>query len=169
VDLAFGGNNHGIVDASDLHIGTAVASIRANSGLVIQVTKSTNEQTRVQHPEMPQINGVLALLINDEPSTAEATCKNIYVDNSGWFDRSPCGTGTSARMAVRFAKGEQQIGDSFVTESILGSLFHGRLIEETTVGGYKAVVPEITGRAFIIGLNQLVVDNDDPFRDGFVC
>jgi len=169
VDIAFGGNNYGIVNASDLRIGTTPAEIKANTVLVAKVIDSINEQTDIEHPEMPHIRGVLALLINDEPTHSEATCKNIYIDDCGGLDRSPCGTGTSARMAARFANGEQKIGDLFVSESVIGSMFRGRLIKETMVGSYKAAIPEITGRAYIIGLNQLVIDNDDPFGNGFVC
>jgi proline racemase len=145
-----------------------LAEVKENIKLLVRVITCLNEQCDVCHPEMPNIKGILALLVNDDPTTSEATRKNIYIDDCGWLDRSPCGTGTSARMAVRFANGEQRIGESFVSESIIGSLFHGRLIGETVVGGYKAVVPEITGRAFIIGLSQLVIDRDDPFGDGFL-
>jgi len=85
----------------------------------------------------------------------------------GAIDRSPCGTGTSAKMAVLHARGELKVGQEFRHEGILGTVFTGKLVEETTIGGRTAVVPEITGRAWITGFAQYVVDPDDPFPDGF--
>lgn len=85
----------------------------------------------------------------------------------GWFDRSPCGTGTSARMAQLHARGELPLGTDFVNESFIGTRFTGRLVEETTVGGVAAVVPEITGRAWVTGTAQYMVDPTDPFPEGF--
>ena len=86
----------------------------------------------------------------------------------GWIDRSPCGTGTSARMAQLHAKGELDLDTPFVHESLIGSRFTGRLVEETTVGGTPAVVPTITGRAWITGTSTYLLDPDDPFPDGFL-
>ena len=85
----------------------------------------------------------------------------------GAIDRSPCGTGTSAKMAVLHARGELKVGREFRHEGILGTVFTGKLVEESTIGGRPAVVPEITGRAWITGFAQYVVDPDDPFPDGF--
>jgi proline racemase len=85
----------------------------------------------------------------------------------GWFDRSPCGTGTSARMAELWARGELAIGAEFVNESFIGSRFSGRLIGETTVAGRPAVVPTITGRAWVTGTAQYLLDPTDPFPAGF--
>jgi proline racemase len=122
----------------------------------------------IQHPEKPHIKGVLSLLINDKPTHPRATVKNVYADDVGGIDRSPCGTGTSARMAARHAKGELDLGETFISESIIGSIFYGKLVKEVDVGGIRAVVPEITGRAFITGLHQFVIDEDDPFKYGFL-
>lgn len=84
------------------------------------------------------------------------------------LERSPCGTGTSARMAQLHARGELPLGRRFIHESIIGSLFQGELVEETRVGEYAAVVPTIRGRAYITGFNTIVVDPDDPFPRGFL-
>jgi len=168
VDIAFGGNNYAIVEAKDLGIGTSPDDIKNAHGLVVRVLKAINEQVKIQHPEKPYIKGVLALLINDKPSHPEATVKSIYVDEAGNIDRSPCGTGTSARMAARYAKGELALGKTFVTESVIGSIFYGKLVKETTVAGIKAVIPEITGRVFITGIHQFMIDEDDPFKYGFL-
>jgi len=168
VDIAFGGNNYAIVEAKDLGIRTSSADVKKAQSLITRVLTSINEQVKVQHPEKPHIKGVLALLINDKPSHPEATVKNIYVDEVGNIDRSPCGTGTSARMAARYAKGELDLGETFVTESIIGTVYYGKLIKEVNVAGFRAAVPEVTGRAFITGISQFMIDEDDPFKYGFL-
>jgi len=168
VDIAFGGNNYAIVEAKDLGIGTSSAEIRGARNLVDRVLDSINGQTKIQHPEKPYIEGVLALLINDKPTRPEATVKNIYTDAAGNIDRSPCGTGTSARMAARHAKGELKLGETFVTESVIGSIFYGKLVKEVNVAGIKAVIPEVNGRAFMTGIHQFMIDDDDPFKYGFL-
>ena len=167
VDIAYGGNNYAIVEAKDLKITSTMADIRKARELIGQVLESVNEQEDIQHPEKDYIRGVLSLLISDKPSHPEATVKNIYTDENGRVDRSPCGTGTSARMAARYGKGELGIGETLVTESITGTIYYGKLTEEVNVGGLKAAVPEITGRAFITGINQYMIDEDDPFKHGF--
>ena len=86
---------------------------------------------------------------------------------TGALDRSPCGTGTCAKMAVLHAKGELAVGEDFPHEGVLGTVFTGRLLRETTVGDYRAVVPTLSGRAWITGFAQYVVDPDDPFPNGF--
>jgi proline racemase len=86
----------------------------------------------------------------------------------GWFDRSPCGTGTSARMAQLHARGELALDTDFINESYIGSRFIGRLVEETTVAGRPAVVPTVTGRAWITGTAQYFLDPTDPFPEGFL-
>ena len=168
VDIAFGGNNYAIVEAKDLGIGTVSAEVRGARELVGRVLAAINEQVKIQHPEKPYIKEVLALLINDKPTRPEATVKNVYADEVGGIDRSPCGTGTSARMAARHAKGELGLGETFVTESVIGSIFYGKLIKEVDVGGIKAVIPEVTGRAYITGISQFIIDEDDPFKYGFL-
>ena len=168
IDIAFGGNNYAIVEAKDLGIGTVSAEVRGARELAGRVLAAINEQVKIQHPEIPYIKEVLALLINDKPTRPEATVKNVYADEVGGIDRSPCGTGTSARMAARHAKGELGLGETFVTESVIGSIFYGKLIKEVDVGGIKAVIPEVTGRAYITGISQFIIDEDDPFKYGFL-
>lgn len=168
VDIAFGGNNYAIVEAKDLGIKTNGADVKRAQPLIARVLTAINEQVKVQHPEKAYIKGVLALLINDKPSHPEATVKNVYTDEVGNIDRSPCGTGTSARMAARYAKGELGLGETFVTESVIGSIFYGKLVKEVNVGGFRAAVPEVTGRAFVTGISQFMIDEDDPFKDGFL-
>jgi len=100
--------------------------------------------------------------------TSIADARNIVVFGQGQFDRSPCGTGTCARMATLFSKGQLPLGQDFVNEGILGTVFRGRLVGEATVGKYKAVIPEITAQAFITGIQQLIIDPSDPLKYGFL-
>ena len=171
VDIAFGGNNYAIVEAKDLGIKANTTEIRRAGDLIEQVEQSLKKQVRVQHPEKPFIRGVFAILLNDEPSNAESTVKNVCVHSSGGvfgIDRSPCGTGTSARMAAWYAQGKLQPGETFVSESIMGTVYYGNIAEEVKVGDFKAIVPEITGRAWITGIHHFMIDADDPFKHGFL-
>ena len=120
-----------------------------------------------QHPEIPEMKGYSGLIFSGPPTHPRATLKNANVIPPGHVDRSPCGTGTSAKMAVLHARGELGLNEEFVHESILGTLYYGRLIEETQVGPYPAVVPTITGSAYITGIQQFVLDPRDPFPAGF--
>lgn len=167
VDIAYGGNFYVIVEAKDLGITADAAGIRRAESLLEQVRESTNEQVEIQHPEIDYIKGVSLVLINDRPTNSKANVKNINYAGSGSIDRSPCGTGTSAKMATLYSKGELGLGETFITESIIGTLFYGKLIKEVKVGGVRAVLPEITGRAFITGLHHFVMAEDDPFKYGF--
>jgi proline racemase len=102
-----------------------------------------------------------------DPTHPPADGRAATAIHPGWVDRSPCGTGTSARMAQRHARGLLGLGDPFVHESIIGTRFTGRLVGETAVGGRPAVIPEITGRAWITGMGSYVLDPSDPFPSGF--
>jgi proline racemase len=104
---------------------------------------------------------------HETASGSEVRGKNIVIFGEGQFDRSPCGTGTCAKMAALFAKGRLALGQDFVQESIIGTTFCGRLIREVTLGNVPAVIPEITGQAFITGIQQFVIDSVDPFKYGF--
>jgi len=111
--------------------------------------------------------GVEGFLISDKPASPKANVKNIAVGPDRRIDRSPCGTGTSARLATEYFKGRLRIGEVFVTESVTGSLFYSKIVKEVDLGPVKAVIPEITGRAFVTGMHHFVFDDDDPFKHGF--
>jgi proline racemase len=116
------------------------------------------------HPEDPRISGCRHVVFYED---GPAGTRNATSIEPGWLDRSPCGTGTSARMAALHARGELSLGEDFVNESVIGTRFTGRLVKETTVGGLPAVVPEITGRAWVTGMGQYLLDAADPFPAGF--
>ena len=119
------------------------------------------------HPREPARSRGCRHVVFHAPGTDGAHARNATSIHPGWLDRSPCGTGTSARMAALHARGELAIGEPFVNESVIGTRFIGRLVEETQVGGLPAVVPEITGRAWVTGTGRYLLDAEDPFPAGF--
>ena len=179
VDVAYGGMFYVIADAAPLGFRLTPDEARDIVRVAETIKAAAREQLPVVHPENPGIAGVSIAQISGEPSRPEAHRKNTVVVSTGtldwsrperWsgvLDRSPCGTGTCAKMAALHAKGKLALGEDFVHEGILGTTFTGRLIEETRVGPYAAVVPTLSGQAWITGFAQYVVDPEDPFPEGF--
>ncbi|GAA2682364.1 proline racemase family protein [Streptomyces lunalinharesii] len=166
-DMAYGGNFYALVDLA--RTGLPFDRSRKDDVLAagLAVMRAVNEQNRPVHPTDPLITGCKHVQFLAPDSTAWHS-RNAMVIHPGWFDRSPCGTGTSARMAQLHARGELPLHTDFVNESFIGTRFTGRLIGTSEVGGRPAVVPEITGRAWITGTATYVLDPRDPFPDGFV-
>lgn len=179
VDIAWGGMFYVIADAEPLGLHLTPDEGRDIVRVGEMIKAATREQYPVEHPENPEIVGVTIGMITGPATHPAAHAKNAVVVSSGtldwsrpasWtaaLDRSPCGTGTCARMAALHAKGQLPLNQNFVHEGILGTTFTGRLIQETRVGPFPAVVPTISGRAWITGLSTYVLDPDDPFPDGF--
>lgn len=166
-DLAYGGNFYAMLPLADL--GLPLDRDRKNDILAagLAVMEAINAADRPVHPEDSDINGVKHVQLIAPGSDARLS-RHAMAIHPGWFDRSPCGTGTSARMAQLHARGELPLHTDFVNESFIGTSFTGRLIEETTVGGLPAVVPTVTGRAWITGTAQYFLDPSDPFPGGFL-
>ena len=120
------------------------------------------------HPTLSHIHTVDLVEWWSETETEGATLKNCVVFGKGQVDRSPCGTGTSAKMATLFARGELKVGEPFYYESILGTIFEGKILDTAKVGGYDAVIPQITGSAYITAFNHFVMEENDPLKYGFV-
>jgi proline racemase len=160
-DIAFGGNFYAFVPVDKVDAARAGEYIARGA----EIMERINEDPPV-HPEDTRIAGCRHVVFH-APGLDGAHARNATSIHPGWLDRSPCGTGTSARMALLHANGELAIGDPFVNESIIGTRFTGRLVGETTVGGMPAVVPEITGRAWITGRGDYRLEADDPFPAGF--
>ncbi|MGO9271429.1 MAG: proline racemase family protein [Terriglobia bacterium] len=179
VDVAYGGMFYVIADAARLGLRLAPDEARDIVRVGEMIKAATREQLPAVHPENPAIRGVTIAQLSGPPASAGAAARNAVVVSTGtldwnrpasWtgtLDRSPCGTGTCAKMATLHAKGQLPLGQDFPHEGILGTIFTGRLIRETRVGPYPAVVPTLSGRAWITGFAQYVVDPDDPFPDGF--
>jgi proline racemase len=165
-DVAFGGNFFAIVDAASvgLEVDAARAPSLVEAGL--EVMAAVNAADRPVHPEDPRIAGVRHVVFT-APGRDGSDARSATAIHPGWIDRSPCGTGTSARMAQLHARGALAAGQPFVNESPIGSRFTGRIVEETTVAGRPAVVPEVTGRAWITAMGRYVLEPDDPFPAGF--
>ena len=135
---------------------------------VLKMRDIINETIEIQHPELAHIKTVDLVEVYDEPTHPEANYKNVVIFGQGQVDRSPCGTGTSAKLATLYSKGELKEGELFVYESILGTLFKGRIVGTSKVADYEAIIPEITGAAYITGFNQFVIDEEDPVKHGFI-
>lgn len=167
VDIAYGGNFYAIVgpqpafrDMADVTAGQLVAWSR-------DLRRVLNEAHDIVHPETPEIGGISHILWTGAPRHPEAHARNAVFYGETAIDRSPCGTGTSARMAHEAGLGRLKVGDDFVHESIIGSLFHGRVEAATRVAGHDAIIPSIGGWARMTGLNTIFIDSRDPFAHGF--
>ena len=166
-DLAFGGNFYAVVELDDL--GLPFERERKDDLLAagLAIMEAINAHDEPVHRERGDIRGVHHVYLKAPGSTAEHS-RHAMAIHPGWFDRSPCGTGTSARMAQLHARGELALDTDFTNESYIGSQFTGRLVEETTVGGLPAVIPTVTGRAWLTGTAQYFLDPTDPFPEGFL-
>lgn len=168
VDVSFGGNFNAIVDSKEIEIAIRPGNGRVLLELGMELLHLVNKEISVIHPEMPYINHISHVQFSEPPSTPGENYKNMIVFGKYQTDRSPCGTGTSARMAALFSKGQLNLNETFIHENgITGTTYKGMLVEKSKVGKFEAVIPEITGSAFITGFNQLVLDDRDPIGDGF--
>ncbi|HEX2142876.1 MAG TPA: proline racemase family protein [Glycomyces sp.] len=165
-DLAFGGNFYAIVDLGDLGLPFERTAKNDLITAGLSIMDSVNAEAEPVHPLEPSIRGLHHVYLTAPGSDAKHS-RHAMAIHPGWFDRSPCGTGTSARMAQLHARGELELGRDFVNESFIGSRFTGRLVGETDVAGHSAVIPSVTGRAWITGTAQYTLDPDDPFPSGF--
>jgi 4-hydroxyproline epimerase len=167
VDVAYGGNFYAIVEPQRLF--SDVADVNPSDLLrwSPKLRAAFNARYEIAHPENPAIDRLTHVLWTGRPQTPEGTARNAVFYGDKAIDRSPCGTGTSARMAHLAAKGRLKEGDAFVHESIILSTFTGRIEGRTAVGDRPAIVPSIEGWARVTGFNTIVIDDRDPFRHGF--
>jgi 4-hydroxyproline epimerase len=169
VDVAYGGNFYAIVDAQENFADMADFSAGDLVRMSPALRERINSEHEFVHPEKPDIRGLSHILWTGAPTRPEAHARNAVFYGDKAIDRSPCGTGTSARMAQWAAKGKLKPGDDFVHESIIGSLFHGRVEEAVEVAGKPAIIPSVAGWAVETGLNTITIDDEeDPFAHGFV-
>ena len=179
VDVAFGGMFYVIADAEPLGLRLTPDEGRDIVRISEMVKAAAREQLPVSHPENPDFPGITISVLSGPPTHPNAHSKNAVTVSTGeldwskpstWtgvLDRSPCGTGTCAKMATLYAKGKLGLNQDFRHEGLLGTIFTGRLVGETTVGPYKAVIPTIGGQAWITGFCNYVLDPEDPFQEGF--
>lgn len=166
MDISFGGSFFAIIDSQKLglEICTENASKLTDAGMAI--LRAANEQIEIIHPELPHITTIDLCEIYGPAKSPDTDMQNITIFD-GQIDRSPCGTGTCAKVATLWARGELALDEPFVYESVINTKFIGKAKRETTVGPYKAIIPEITGSAYITGYGQYVIDEDDPVKYGF--
>ncbi len=169
VDIAYGGDSFAIVDAAALGFALRPDEARDLAALGARITRAATEQIGFSHPQNPDWRHIsfcqfaLPLAMED----GIAVSRNTVAIEPGKLDRSPTGTGCSARMAVLHARGVLKTGDAMIGESIIGSRFHCRIVEETSVGDMPAIRPAVRGRAFVTGTHQLMLDPDDPWPRGY--
>jgi proline racemase len=179
VDVAYGGMFYVIAPATRFGLRLTPDEGRDITRITEMIKAAAQEQCPIVHPEEPAFNGVTIGQLSGPPHDPANSMRNVVTVSTGKFDwnkpatwtgvadRSPCGTGTCARMAVLHAKGQLALHEDFRHEGILGTVFTGRLIGKTKVGSYEAVLPTISGTAWITGFAQYVVDPEDPFPNGF--
>lgn len=167
IDVAYGGNYYAIIEPqknfAGLHHFTAAQVLRYSP----LVRAAINERVTCVHPEDPSVNGISHVMWTGKPHKQDSSAANAVFYGSGAIDRSPCGTGTSARMAQLHAKGALQAGEEFIHESIIGSQFIGRVESSTQIGPYHGIMPSVQGWAQVTGYNTIMVDSRDPYAHGF--
>jgi proline racemase len=168
IDVAYGGMFYAIVDASKLGFRVDASEARDLAVVGERIRLAAREQLDVIHPENPGIRGVSIVQFDCPFAGVGKITRNTCVVAPGRSDRSPTGTGTSARMAVLHARGQMDVGDEMIHESIIGSRFRGRIVAATSIAGRPAIIPAIQGRAWITGFHNYLLDPDDPFPEGYL-
>ncbi|MBV9517142.1 MAG: proline racemase family protein [Hyphomicrobiales bacterium] len=168
VDIAYGGMFYAIVDATKLGFRIEPSEARELAALGERIRLAAREQLSVVHPQNPGISGVSIVQFDRPFEGVGKVTRNTCIVGPGRSDRSPTGTGTSARLAVLHARGMMKVGEAMTHESIIGSRFHGRILSETKIGDRKAIIPAIEGRAWITGFFNYLLDPDDPYPQGYV-
>jgi proline racemase len=167
-DVAFGGAFYALVEAADLGVEVAPEAAGTLTRLGMEIKRAVEREVDVAHPEEPELRGIYGTIISGPPRGEGADGRNITVYAEGAVDRSPCGTGTSAKLAALFADGRIAPGQPYVHESVIGTTFTATVVGVTTVGAFAAVETEIAGRGFLTGLHQFIVDPEDPTAGGFL-
>ncbi|MCK9918206.1 proline racemase family protein, partial [Microbacteriaceae bacterium K1510] len=168
VDIAFGGAFYAVVNAADLGVKVTVEQLPKLQKWGSAIKQQIEASLQVEHPLEKELQGIYGVIISDAPEKPSSHLRNVTIFAEEQIDRSPCGTGTAARLATLYHRGQYRNGELFVHEGIVGSQFAAQAIGTSKVGAYQAIIPRIEGRAFITGLHQFVVDPTDPLADGFL-
>ncbi|MGQ0735998.1 MAG: proline racemase family protein [Acidobacteriota bacterium] len=167
VDVAFGGAFYAIVDAEAVGVPIEPSRLADLRRLGMEIKREVERAKQVVHPTDPGLTGIYGTIFTAPAQHADAHLRNVTIFADAEVDRSPCGTGTAAVMAVLSEMGVLQVGSPFVHESIVGTLFTGRIADRTRVGEYEGIVPEIQGSAWITGEHTFLIDGEDPLKAGF--
>jgi proline racemase len=166
-DVAFGGAFYAIVDSEAAGIPIAPERLPDLRRAGMEIKRAVEAAVRVEHPVEPQLRGIYGTIFTGPPSSSDADLRNVTIFAEAEVDRSPCGTGTAAVMAVLAAMGLLGPGQTFTHESIIGTMFRGRVLEDLHMGELSAIVPEIEGEAHITGESTFLIEDRDPLRYGF--
>jgi proline racemase len=166
VDIAFGGNFFALVQAKDIGEKIGFNNLNKLKEKGMEILRTVQKEISVKHPTQIHIRSVDLIEIYESDPNDEFRAKNVVIFGDSQYDRSPCGTGTCAKMAVLSAKGKLKPGQEYVHESILNTVFRGSIVKKTKAGKFNAVIPRLSGSAYITGFNNLLISNDDPFRHG---
>jgi trans-L-3-hydroxyproline dehydratase len=167
-DLAFGGAYYAYCDASELGVGLDMKDARPIIENAMRLKRAVMAARPIQHPVDKDLGYLYGSIVSGPPQSEGAQLRNVCIFAEGQVDRSPTGTGVSGRVAIEHARGRLGVGEAFTVESILGTRFTGRVLRETQVGPFRAVVPEVEGSAEIVGQSEFWMDADDPARGTFL-
>jgi len=172
VDVAYGGNFFLLVDSAQIQLELTVKNARQLAELGMQALQAANEQIPVAHPQLAFLDSITDLRFYGDPLSPGADSRNIVILGDHMVDRSPCGTGTCAELASRYARHRIGVGESLITESILGTQFKGTVLgevgNELTGFPFPAIIPRLEGKAYLTGIHRFVLQDDDPFKNGFL-
>lgn len=168
VDVAFGGAFYAFCRADDLGLRLSESDYRLLIDVGMQIKRAVSQSLPIRHPFEQDLGFLYGTIFVGEAHDPDHHSRNVCIFANGEVDRCPTGTGVSARAAIHFSRGELAIDEPFTVESILGTCFTGQVVETTRFGEYEAVIPSVTGAAYICGRNELLVDPDDPLRHGFI-
>ena len=167
-DLAFGGAFYAFVDVADVGLTCTPKDVGRLIEMGMAIKRAVITTRPIPHPVEPDLGFLYGTIFVGPPRRADADSRNVCVFAEGEVDRSPTGTGVSARMALHYSRGEVKIGDPLVIESIIGTRFTGRVLEVARCGPHAAVIPEVEGRAYLTGRHTFLIDPDDPLATGFL-
>lgn len=168
VDVAYGGNWYAIARAEDLGVSLETNRAYTIKAAGIAVSEAVSKIVDIEHPLDPGLGGIFGTVILGEPLSEDAASRNATVYLNGLIDRSPCGTGMSATMACMAEDGQLQVGQSYISESLMGTSLSGRISTTVEVEGHPAIIAEIAGRGQMTGMHQFFIDPSDPLGQGFV-
>ena len=168
VDICYGGNFYAIVPVKTVHLDICPENYYALIVAGDLLKRYINEQLSIEHPEKPFIRGCSHIEFVKPAKNPKVHSQNAVVCTPGGIDRSPCGTGTSARCVLLYKKGEIALNSPFYHESIIGAMFRCQALEEAQMGGLPAIVPKVTGRAYIMSMSTVLLDPENPFTKGFL-
>ncbi len=168
VDISFGGAFYAIVNSKDVGLDVTKENIVEIQELGMEIKHYIEGTMKVQHPLQSDLQDIYGVIFSDEPNNKKADLRNVTIFADRQIDRSPCGTGTSARVATLHARGSLKEGEEFLHEGITDGIFTSEILSQTKVDTFDAVVPKVAGRAFITGFHQFLIDERDEMPEGFI-